>query len=194
MIRRFSIFAAASFFVSFTIAAEPPYIDSFVNETQEARRLAHGPWIVENGTATCTQDDALYKAFKNHGPGTWYDLHFTDATVAFSMKADDAVMNFIFTINGDDGHVFRFVSSPARTFVKAFPREGEPDAILDRKAPPLKANQWIDVVVTFKGEAAMVKIGEYEKTVTHPAIAQKKSRIGLGFSFGTMSFKDVSVK
>ncbi|MEC5127904.1 hypothetical protein VSU19_14155 [Verrucomicrobiales bacterium BCK34] len=194
MIRKLSILATACLLAVSGNAAELPFADSFTSETQEARRLTRGPWIVTDGAATCTQDDALYKKFKDHGPVIWYDLDFTDATVTYSMKADEAVNNFVFTINGADGHVFRFVSSPTRTFVKAFPREGEPDGILDRKAPPLKIDQWIDVSVTFKGESAVVKIGEYEKTVTHPAIAQKKTTIGLGFSFGTMSFKDVTLK
>ncbi|MDF1740184.1 MAG: hypothetical protein P1U86_13560 [Verrucomicrobiales bacterium] len=194
MIQKLSLLAIASLLALSGNAAELPYADSFTGETQESRRLTRGPWIVKDGTATCTQDDALYKKFKDHGPVIWYDLNFTDSTVSYSMKADEAVKNFVFTINGGEGHVFRFVSSPARTFVKAFPREGEPDGILDRKAPPLKADEWIDVSVTFNGESAIVKIGDYETTVTHPAIAQKKTTIGLGFSFGTMSFKDVAVK
>tara|TARA_R110002096_G_scaffold189193_3_gene369562 strand:+ start:1241 stop:1819 length:579 start_codon:yes stop_codon:yes gene_type:complete len=177
-----------------TFAGEPPYSDDFTTQDKESRRLTRGPWTLKEGVVSCQQDDELYKQFQDHGPVIWYDLDFADATVKFAMKADEAVQSFVFTINGADGHIFRFVSRPTNTLVKAFPHEGEPDGILDRKAPPLKIGQWIDVSVTFKGETAVVKIDDYEKTISHPAIAQKKTTIGLGFSFGNMSFKGVSAE
>lgn len=177
-------------------AAEPPYTDDFTAAEKESRRATRGPWIIESGTATCTQDDELYKKYKDHGPVTWYDLDFTDATVQFSMKADKAVQTFVFTVNGADGHVFRFVSRPApkTTLIKAFAREGEPDGVLTRKAPAIPVEEWIRVGVTFEGETATVKIGDYKQSFRHPAIAQEKTTIGLGFSFGTMTFQDFSVE
>jgi len=178
------------------LAGEPFYVDDFSTGKQDGRRAMRGPWVIENGTATCTQNDELYKKFKDHGPVVWEDVNFRDATVRFSMKADSAVQSFVFTVNGDAGHVFRFVSRPApkRTLIKAFQREGEIDGVLVRDAPPLAVGEWTDVVVIFEGENATVKIGDYEKALSHPAIAQAKTTLGLGFGFGTMSFKDFSVK
>ena len=178
------------------LAIEPPYRDDFIADKQDGRRAMRGTWVFDHGSATCTQDDELYKKFKDHGPVVWQDVDFIDATVRFSMKADSEVQSFVFTINGADGHVFRFVSRPApkKTLIKAFQREGEPDGILVRDAPPLAVGKWTEVVVTFRGEVAMVKIGDYEKALSHPAIAQAKTTVGLGFGFGTMSFKDFSVE
>lgn len=175
-------------------AAEPPISDDFTSSDDSIRRATRGPWKFEEKTAFCTQDDELYKKFKDHGPALWYDVDFTDATVAFSMKPDENVQSFIFTINGSDGHIFRFVSRERGTFIKAFAHEGEPDGSLDREGPPLRPGEWIDVTVTFSGDTAEVKIGDYEKTVSHPAIDHSKTTVGLGFSFGTMAFRNVSVK
>lgn len=175
-------------------AAEPPITDNFSSADSPVRRATRGPWKYENGTVVCTQDDELYKKFKDHGPVIWYDVDFTDATVKFSMKPDESVKNFVFTINGADGHIFRFISRDTMTFIKAFAHEGEPDGSLEKKGPALKPGEWTDVMVTFKGDTAVVKIGDYEKAVSHPAIAKPKTTVGLGFSFGTMAFKDVSVE
>jgi hypothetical protein len=177
-----------------SIAGTPPYSDDFSAAEKESRRLTRGPWIVKDKVATCQQDDELYKKFKDHGPVIWYDLDFTDATIRFSMKAEETVKTFVFTINGKDGHIFRFVNRPNGTLIKAFHHEGEPDGILERRGPEMKFGEWIDVAVALKGETANVKIGDYEFTGSHPAIQQDKTTIGLGFSFGAMSFKDFRVE
>lgn len=176
------------------LAGAPPYSDNFSTAEKESRRLTRGFWEVKDNIATCQQDDELYRKYKDHGPVIWYDLDFTDATIRFSMKADEKVKTFVFTINGKDGHIFRFVHRPNGTLIKAFHHEGEPGGILERKGPEMKAGEWTDVVVSLKGETAIVKIGEYEFTGTHPAIAEAKTTIGLGFSFGTVAVKDFAVE
>jgi hypothetical protein len=67
-------------------AAEAPYSDNFTTAEQQTRRATRGPWIIENGTATCTQDNELYKKFKDHGPVTWYDLDFKVPPSRFLMN------------------------------------------------------------------------------------------------------------
>ncbi len=115
--------------------------------------------------------------------------------MAFSFKADPAVKTVVFTINDAEGHVFRFVSSERRTLIKAFAREGDGvDDLLNREGPPLKQDVWLDAVVTFKGDRATVKIGGFEETVSHPAIARGKTTIGVGFSFGSLQIKEFSVR
>jgi hypothetical protein len=100
------------------LGAELPYTAPFTSEKHDCRRATRGPWIVENGVASCKQDDALYKKYKDHGPVAWFDIDFTDATIQFAMKPDADVKSFLFTINGDNGHVFRFVTSTRLTLIK----------------------------------------------------------------------------
>ena len=57
--------------------------DDFANGGSSTRRAIRGDWKIADGVASCTQDDELYKKFKNHGPIIFYDLPFDDATVRF---------------------------------------------------------------------------------------------------------------
>src|SRR5690349_7334895 len=95
-------------------AAEPikPYVDDFSQAKLDGRSAVRGDWRIGDGMARCTQDDELYAKNKNHGPVVWYklpfqDAPFQDATVKFSFKPEGC-KTFVFTINGDHGHVFRF--------------------------------------------------------------------------------------
>lgn len=175
-------------------AAEPPLEDDYSSMEKDSRRLTRGAWTVESGQASCTQDDELYKKCKDHGPALWYDVDFTDATIKFSYWADEEVQAFIFTVNGADGHVFRFVLKPRPGMIKAFAREGEPSGALGKDVPKLVTGEWVDLEVTLTGDHSVVKIGDYINEAAHPAITQAKTTIGLGFSFGTMKFKDFSIE
>lgn len=178
-------------------AAEPtkPYVDDFSQAKLDGRSAVRGDWKIADGTARCTQDDELYKKNKDHGPVVWYKVPFQDATVKFSFRPEGC-KTFVFTINGDDGHIFRFVSTTAFTNILAFPTDSaeHKSTSLNREGPALKSGEWTDVVVEFQGKQAVVRIGrDFTAKVEHAAIAQPKTTVGLGFSFGTLSVKDVSI-
>lgn len=170
--------------------------DDFSEAAHPVRKPTRGTWKVENGSATCAQDDALYAKFKNHGPVIWYDVKFTDATLTFQFKPDATTKTFVFTLNGAEGHVFRFVSSSRGTGIRAFPPE-PPDhqsIALGKTGPALQPGQWTAVKVTLSGSQATVQIGDsFSEVVTHPSLARAKTTVGLGFSFGTLSLKDLVV-
>jgi hypothetical protein len=153
-----------------------------------------GDWKLANGVATCTQDDALYKKFQDHGPILFYDLAHTDATVRFSFKADGA-KTFVFTANAEKGHVFRFVMTATGTSIRVFPPDGKAKSIaLATEKIPLKSGEWIPVEVKLSGARATVKIGEAPaKTYEHASLARAKSNLSVGFSFGTLSVRDFVV-
>jgi hypothetical protein len=178
-------------------AIEPtkPYVDDFSQAKLDGRCAVRGDCKVADGMAHCTQDDELYKKNKDHGPVVWYKVPFHDATVKFSFKPE-ACKTFVFTINGDNGHIFRFVSTTAGTNTLVFPTDSaeHKSLALNRAGPPLKQGEWTDVVVEFKGEQAAVRIGrDFLTKVEHAAITQPKTTVGLGFSFGSLSVKDFSI-
>lgn len=169
--------------------------DDFSDPHLKARRAMRGDWKFANGTATCTQDDLLYKKFQDHGPIIFYDLAHTDATVRFSFKAEGA-KTFVFTANGAQGHVFRFVMTATGTSIRAFPTD-KPDVksiALATEKVPLKSGEWTAVEVKLAGTKATVKIGGTPaKTYEHASLAQAKVNLSVGFSFGTVSVKEFIV-
>lgn len=169
--------------------------DDFSAADLKSRRALRGEWKFANGAATCTQDDALFKKFQDHGPILFYDLAHTDATVRFSFKADGA-KSVVFTANGEKGHVFRFVMSATGTSIRAFPTD-KPDVksiALATEKLPLKAGEWTPVEVKLAGTKATVKIGDAPaKTYEHASLARPKVNLSVGFAFGTMSVKDLVV-
>jgi hypothetical protein len=180
--------------VSAIAAAAPLLKDDFSDPNLKVRRAMRGDWKFSGGTATCTQDDALYKKFKDHGPIIFYDLTHTDATVRFSFKAEGA-KTLVFTANGEKGHVFRFVMSAAGTSIRAFPPDGKAKSIaLATEKLPFKSGEWIPVEVKLAGTRATVKIGDAPaKTYEHASLARAKVNLSVGFSFGTLSVKDFIV-
>ena len=189
-----TLFLTSFVFALPATAAEALLVDGYTKAKMKDRRAVRGDWKIGEGIAACTQDDALYEKYQKHGPVIWYDVDFTDATIRFSYWADDSVDYFVFTINNGKKHAFRFKQSKKPGVVKAFPREGEENGMLSKKAPALKKGEWVDVEVKLSGESSTVKIGDWTNTGAHPAVAQGKSTIGLGFAFGTMKFRDFSVK
>lgn len=194
MIKRFLLtFLAAS---SLSAADAPMLKDDFSNPKLETRRASRGEWKFTDNNATCTQDDELYKKHKDHGPIIFYDLAYEDATIRYSYKADAAVKSVVFTSNGADGHIFRFVSSARGTSAVAFPPDSKDHkaARLGNPGPALKPGEWVPVVVTLKGTKATVKIGDFEETYEHASLARPKTNLSIGFSFGTVRVKDVVVE
>lgn len=178
-------------------AADAPLLkDDFSDPARKARRASRGEWKFADGTATCTQDDALYKKFKDHGPILFYDLAYEDATIRFSYKADASVKSVVFTSNGEAGHIFRFVSSARNTSIRAFPADGadHKSVSLGTEGPALQPGEWVPVTVQLRGSKATVKIGGFEKTYEHASLARPKTNLSIGFSFGTFSVKDLVVE
>ncbi len=174
--------------------------DKFDSPKKEGRDLSanRGEWKLEKGIATCTQDDKLYEKNKNHGPIMWYSMSFKDATVRFAYKAEKA-KQFVFTLNDDKGHVFRFVHSEAGLSVRAWPEQGKDAkavALVERgaKTPALPEGKWVEATVKFEGNRCELAVGDFKKTFEHAAIAKEKTKLGLGFSYGTVSVRDVKVE
>ena len=176
-------------------AAETLLKDDFSDPKLKQRRASRGDWAFADGVATCTQDDALYKKYKNHGPIIFYDVPLQDGRVRFSFKADGA-KTVVFTANGAEGHVFRFVMSERGTSVRAFPTDDKAHKSigLSTEALPLKSGEWVPVEVDLRGSKASVKIGDFAKTYDHASLARAKTNISIGFSFGTLAVKDVVVE
>lgn len=176
-------------------AAEVLLKDDFSNPKLEQRRASRGDWKFADGAATCTQDDALYKKNKDHGPIIFYHLPLQDARIRFSFKADGA-KTLVFTGNGADGHVFRFVMSDRGTSIRAFPADSadHKSISLGNEAPKLKSGEWVPVEVDLRGSKATVKIGDFVKTCEHASLTRAKTNISIGFSFGTLTVKDVVIE
>jgi hypothetical protein len=175
--------------------------DQFTSPEMRGRDLAptRGVWEIEGGTATCTQDNTLYARNEEHGPVIWYATKFTDATVRFAVRAEK-VQQFVFTVKDDRGHVFRYLLTPAGLFVRAWSEEGpaNPADVLvspGPSSPRLAEGEWMEVVLTFAGDRCTLAIGpHFKRTVRHPAIAKQKTRLGLGFSYGKLAIRDLSVR
>ncbi|MCA9056254.1 MAG: hypothetical protein KDA75_20635 [Planctomycetaceae bacterium] len=193
----FALFLA-SFAVGLSAGTLPKggFSDPFDGQTQvPQRRAQRGDWQIANGVARCTQDDELYKQFKDHGPIIFYDLDYSDATIHFRYKPEEC-KSFVFTANGAEGHVFRFITSAAGTSLRAFPPGEEKSIQLHRAAElSLPDGQWTDVTVKLQGDTATVTIGSNPAIkVEHASLARPKTNLSVGFAFGACSFADVSAK
>lgn len=194
--RTFFAVLAALIGQSLNAAEVQPFKDDFSAPKLEPRRAMRGDWKFADGVASCKQDDELYKKNKDHGPIIFYHMPYTDATIHFAYQADAAVKTVVFTCNSEEGHVFRFASNAAGTGFRAFDpasKEHSAKTLGLEKALSIKAGEWVPVTVTLRGTKATVKIGTTEKTFEHTPLAKEKSNWSIGFSFGTLKVKDVSV-
>lgn len=180
------------------LAADAPLLkDDFSTPQNEQRRASRGEWKFADGVATCTQDDELYKKNRDHGPIIFYDLSYTDAVIQFSVKPDAANKTIVFTANGASGHVFRVAFSERGAAIRAFP-PGSPEhksvSAGQEKDLKLKAGEWNVVTVELRGAKATLKVGNsFVKTYEHASFARPKVNLSVGFSFGTLSVRDVVV-
>ncbi len=175
-------------------SAETLLEDDFSLENLPARRALRGEWAFKDNTAVCTQDDALYKEHKNHGPIIFYTIGHEDATILMSYNAED-VNSVVFTCNNEEGHVFRFVSSARGTTIRAYPADSSDHASLElARGPALKPGEWTDMEVAISGSKVTLKMGkDFTQTVDYPGISAAKTNFSIGFAFGTFSVKDVKV-
>jgi len=188
---------AAAFLGASLLQAEDlsHFEDDFDSPQQANRRASRGDWSFVDGTASCTQDDELYKKFKDHGPILLYSLPHQDAEVSYRFKAEGTKI-VVFTINGEDGHVFRFVTGQKHTDIRLFPKDAEVKSLSGARSQEmgLKDGQWTDVKMSLKGDTAMVKVGDAEPmVVTHPSLTAPKTNVTIGFSFGSLSLQGFSV-
>ena len=179
-------------------AAEAPLLkDDFLLPNFEGRRALRGEWKFAESNATCTQDDELFKKNKDHRPILFYDLAYTDAAIHFGVKPDAANKMIVFTANSAEGHVFRLVFTPTGMGVRAFPPEEKDHKSIslgNEAAVKLKADEWASVGVELRGSKATVKVGEFTKIYEHASIARAKANLSVGFSYGTVSVKELVVE
>lgn len=180
----------------FAPALAADFKDDFTNPKLEQRRAARGDWKIADGIASCTQDDALYKKNKDHGPILFYDVPTQDSTVRFAFKPQGA-KNVVFTMNGESNHVFRLLIGEKGATIRAFAAGTKENVAktLAQDGPKLTQGEWTEVTIEIRGPKATVKIGKiYTKTIEDPAIAHAKSNISIGFSFGTLEVKGFEVR
>lgn len=183
--------------LSSVLAGDAPLLrDDFSAARLDQRRALRGDWKFADQTATCTQDDELYKKNKDHGPIIFYDLNYTDASIRFAVKPDSSTQSVVFTANGGEAHLFRLVFGKAGMAVRAFPAAGKDHkavALANEAAVKLKAGEWNDVSIEMRGGNATVKVGAFTRTYEHASIGLQKVNLSVGFSFGTLSIKDLVV-
>jgi len=175
--------------------AKPLLKDDFTQQKLKLRRAVRGDWKIAGGVAQCTQDDALYKQFKNHGPIIFYDVPTTGATIRYAYKPAKC-KTVVFTVNGAGGHVFRFVTSDRGVNVRAFPPQGKTKSIkLAGNADiKLQDGKWTPVVVTLQGDKATIVVGNAAPvTVSHASLNRPGKNISIGFSFGSLAVKEFQV-
>lgn len=180
------------------LATDAPLLkDDFSSAKHEQRRAARGEWKFADNAATCTQDDALYKKNKDHGPIIFYDLAYTDALIQFAVKPDAANKTLVFTANGENGHIFRVGFGERGAAIRAFPTDSKEHKAISagqEKDLKLKPGEWTKVSVDLRGPKATLKVGDtFTKTYEHASFARPKTNLSVGFSFGTVSVKDVVV-
>lgn len=194
MTTRRLLLLAVSLFASPLLADEPLLKDNFSEPKLAQRRAMRGDWKFTGNTATCTQDDELYKKHQNHGPILFYDLAYTDAVIETAFQADSAVKSVVFTCNAEGGHLFRIVFGPKGASIRAFPPESKDHAsiaLATEAELTLKPGQWTPLRVEVRGTKISVRCGDFSKTYEHASFARAKTNFSLGHAFGTLSVKPV---
>jgi hypothetical protein len=164
--------------------------DDFTQAERSNRRLTRGEWIVKDGLAVCGHDEELFKKYKNHGPAIWYDQEFKDGVVRFDFQPSKDCKHFVFTVNGQDGHVFRFVTNEAGTDVRAWNADHKSKQ-LAKAGPVLPQGAWTSVTVEMAGNKACVQIGDkYQVVVDDPSYAVAKNVVGFSFHYGSVKLRN----
>ncbi len=175
-------------------AADLLLTDSFSSDKKISRRALRGDWLISAGVAACVQDDTLYKKYKNHGPIIFYDLPYGDVSVRFAIKPQQT-KTVVFTANGADGHIFRAVWAKSGLTVRAFPPSSQKKSISVGKSPEAipSENDWLPIEIQLRGALAIVKSGNEVLQAEHPSFQRPKQNLSIGFSFGSLAVKDLSV-
>jgi hypothetical protein len=175
-------------------AADLLLTDGFTSDKKMNRRALRGDWLISAGVAACVQDDTLYKKYKNHGPIIFYDLPYDDVSVRFAIKPQQT-KTVVFTANGADGHIFRAVWAKSGLTVRAFPPSSQKKSISVGKSPEAipSENEWLPIEIQLRGETAIIKSGNKVLQAEHPSFQRPKLNLSVGFSFGSLAVKDLSV-
>lgn len=167
--------------------------DDFTQQEKADRRLTRGDWKVAGGVAACEQDEELFKKYKSHGPAIWYDKTFKDAVIRFEFQSSNECKQFVFTVNGKEGHVFRFVMNEAGTDVRAWDANHQGKRLV-ADGPALAKGAWIPVTVELVGPKARVQIGDNYSAVAEDATyATEKSVVGVSFHHGSLKLRNFEV-
>jgi hypothetical protein len=170
-----------------------PISDDFSKPELPFRSLGRGLWKVADGMTTCTQDDELYKKFKDHGPMITYRVPHKDANIKMAFRPDERVKNVVFTINGNSGHVFRIVSSTAGTRAFVFVGDDHKSSPIATDLPKFIVGDWNKYEVDVQGKKLKIKFGDYVKEFENDALDTAKVNVTIGFAFGTLSVKEVMI-
>ena len=169
--------------------------DDYTSAKHKTRKPLRGDWTISDGVASVTQDDALYKKYKNHGPIMVYDIAHDDANATVTFKPSGC-KSVVFTMDAKaGGHAFRVKLSPKApgvvlTYVKEAGKEKATPIFLDKKTlPKIKENEWATLKVRVVGDRATVMMGEAKVDVHHEKIDQEKKIAKLGFAFGSLQIK-----
>jgi len=186
--------SAVAFLCPVLLADQPLLTDTFTSAEHTGRRAIRGDWKIAGGEATCTQDDTLYAKYKNHGPIIFYDLPFKDATIRFAFKPE-GTKTVVFTANGDSGHIFRAVWNKDGLTTRAFPPAGDKKSIsVGKSAVSIPVmNEWQSVEIKLRGNRATIHTGSEQVEAEHASFASPKQNLSIGFSFGSLAIKDLSV-
>ncbi|NND96510.1 MAG: hypothetical protein HKN47_04175 [Pirellulaceae bacterium] len=168
--------------------------DDFTEGKHPTRQAARGDWKIDSGVASVTQDDALYKKYKNHGPIMIYTVAHDDAAAEVTFKPSGCKA-VVFTMDAKEGgHAFRVKLSPkmpgaALTYIKEPGKEKATPVFLNKELPTLKDDEWTTLKVRVVGDRATVTVNNTMFDVRHEQIDQEKKIAKLGFSFGSLSIK-----
>lgn len=175
-------------------AGEVLIADDFQQAEKANRRLTRGNWTVKSGEAACAHDDELFKKYKNHGPAIWYDQEFTDAVIRFEFQPSAECKHFVFTINGRDGHVFRFVMNEMAMDIRAWDADHRAKP-LAKGEPAMPKDVWVPVTVELVGKQTAVQIGgKYQKVVEDASYAAPKTVVGVSFHYGSLRLRNFELR
>ena len=181
--------------VSIIASGESPLLhDDYTQAEHKIRKAMRGDWKIDGGVASVTQDDELYKKYKNHGPIMVYGIPHDDASAEVTFKPSGCKA-VVFTMDADGGgHAFRVklsLKAPgiALTYINEPGKEKATPVFLSKELPKLKEDEWTTIKVRVVGDKATVTVGETTVEVQHEKIDQAKKIAKLGFSFGSLEIK-----
>ncbi|QDT65508.1 hypothetical protein [Calycomorphotria hydatis] len=167
--------------------------DQFTKEKLKGRRMVRGDWQLNDGVASCLQDEELYIKYKNHGPIIRYAQDLNDAIIEFDMKANKETTNVVFTLNGKEGHIYRVLLRHENMVVVSFDENHKSQRkAFEKKGFP--ADAWIPVTIEVAGDKSVLQVGDFEPIAAEDAaIAQPKSEVTLGFAHGKFEVRNIRV-
>ena len=126
----------------------------------------------------------------------FYDLPMGDVRVSFEVRLEDA-KRFVFTFNGEGGHVFRLLQNEENAVALAF-EEKDGKHVGKRLAtdlPHVRNGEWVRYSIELRGDEATFEIGDgFRKAVRHASYGKAKTNLSLSFHYGTMEVRGLRVE